>query len=120
MSNTKAFKQTAQTIKGSDKMPKRKYRKYESDSTRDIKLIRRIIKKKCPTLSVTMGKGTAYGWVDITSKDRGAVFTKKESQCLKSLGRNPGSNFDVISPEDTGKFIDYHMMKRAGIPLTGE
>ena len=99
---------------------KRKYQKYESDATRDIKLIRRIIKKKCPTVSVRMGQGTAYGWVDITSKDIGARFTDKEMKCLKGLGRNPGSNFDLISPEDRDKFIEYHMMKRAGIKKTGE
>ena len=101
-------------------MAKRKYRKYESRATRDIKLIRRIIKKKCPTISVRMGKGTAYGWIDITSKDIGASFTPKERTCLKALGRTPGGNFDVISPEDRSKFIEYHMMKRSGIKLTGE
>ena len=99
---------------------KRKYRKYESDSTRDIKLIRKIIKKKCPTISVTMGKGTSYGWVDISSKDRGERFTANEMKCLKALGRNPGSNWDLIAPEDRDKFIEYHMMKRSGIKLTGE
>ena len=101
-------------------LKKRKYTKYPSKAGDQIKLIRRIIKKKCPTISVRMGKGTSWGWVDISSKDIGARFTDKEIKCLKGLNMNPGSNWDLISPEDRGKFIEYHMMKRAGIKLTGE
>ena len=101
-------------------MPKRKYTQYPSKAKDQVKLIRRIIKKKCPTVSVRMAKGTAWGYVDITSRDIGARFTAKEVKCLKGIGLNPGSNFEVISPDARKKFIDYHMMKRAGIKLTGE
>jgi len=93
------------------KKTKRKYRRYESSTTRDIKLIRRIIKKKCPTVSVRMGSGTAWGWADIHSKDRGAPFTKKELNCLRGLGLTPGSNWDVIAPDNQKAFIERHMLK---------
>jgi len=101
-------------------MPKRKYTKYPSSAKRQVTLIRRIIKKKCPTVSVRMAKGTAFGYVDITSRDIGARFTGKEMKCLRNLGLNPGSNFEVISPDKRKEFIEYHMMKHAGIKLTGE
>ena len=98
----------------------RKYTKYPSKAADQIKLIRRIIKAKCPTLSVRMGKGTSWGWVDISSKNIGARFTKNESSCLKSLGMTPGGNWDLISPADRPKFIEKHMAKRAGIKLSNK
>jgi len=92
-------------------MAKRKYRKFESPRTRSVKLIRRIIKKKCPTVSVRMGTGTAWGWADIHSRDRGASFTNKEIGCLRDLGLSPGGNWAVIAPDDQKKFIERHMLK---------
>ena len=103
-----------------DLMPKRKYTKYPSSSKRQVTLIRRIIKKKCPTVSVRMGTGTAYGWADITSRDIGARFTDKEKRCLRNIGLRPGSNYEAIAPDKQKKFIEYHMVKRARIKLTGE
>jgi len=99
---------------------KRKYQKYESETTRRIKLVRRIIKKKCPTVSVRMGAGTSWGHVDVMSKDIGASFTKKEINCLKGLGLIPGGNFAGLDRERQKEFVEYHMMKRAGIKKTGE
>lgn len=99
-------------------MAKRKYTKHPPTTTTErVKLVRRIIKKKCPTVSVRMGKGTAYGYVDITSRDRGARFTDKEMKCLRGLSLNPGSNFDTLNREDQKKFVAYNMMKRAGIKI---
>ena len=92
-------------------MTKRKYTRYESPRTRQISLIRRIIKKKCPTVSVRMGRGTAWGWADITSRKIGAMFTEKEKNCLRGLGLNPGSNFDVIAPDEQKAFVERHMLK---------
>ena len=99
-------------------MAKRKRQLTTSDTR--IKLIRRIVKKKCPTVSVRRGKGTSYGYVDITSRDIGASFTSKESNCLKGLGLIPGGNFAGMDRERQKKFVEYHMMKRAGIKKTGE
>ena len=66
---------------------------------------RRIIKKKCPTVSVRMGKGTVYGWAQVTSKDRGAPFTSSEKRCLRGLGLNPGNNWLPIPPDKVREFI---------------
>lgn len=81
----------------------------------EVRLIRRIIKNKCPSISVRHAKGTAYGWVDISAgkgKWRGRSFTSKEKRCLRNLGLIPGGNFDAISPEERGKFIERHMLKK--------
>ena len=101
-------------------MAKRKYVKMPSEAKDRVKLIRRIIKKKCPTVSVRMGKGTVWGWAEITSRDIGASFTKKERKCLLNLGLEPAGNWDSLDRTRQKKFIEYHMMKRAGIKLTGE
>lgn len=48
--------------------------------------IRKIIKKRCPTVSVKMGKGTARMWVHIDgSKDKFGRFTPTEKRCLKTF-----------------------------------
>ena len=69
----------------------------------EIKIIRKYIKAHVPTVSVTMGIGTAWGWIDIYSKDKGAPFSPDEFSGLRALGFNPGSNWDVISPEERHK-----------------
>ena len=71
----------------------------------DIKKVRKIIKKRCPTVSVRMGKGTAWGWADISSRKIGALFTEKEKKCLRSFGLRPGSNWDNIPPDKLKVFI---------------
>ena len=65
--------------------------------------IRKIIKDRCPTVSVKMGKGTAYGWVDIWSK--GIRFTASERKCLRSFGFIPGSNAANLMPAERKAFI---------------
>ncbi len=72
--------------------------------------VRKIIKDRCPTVSVKMGKGTAYGWVDIWSK--GIRFTDKEKKCLKSFGFTPGSNAANLLPAERKVFIKTHRVPR--------
>lgn len=72
----------------------------------DIKKIRKIIKKHCPTVSVRMARGTAYGWTDISSKKIGSLFTPSERACLKhQFNLRPGSNWANIPPDKTKEFI---------------
>ncbi len=53
--------------------------------------VRKIIKKRCPTVSVKMAKGTARGWVHIDgTKDKFGRFTPTEKRCLKSFGIDTG------------------------------
>ena len=66
---------------------------------------RKLIKSKCPTVSVRMGTGTVYGWAQVTSKDIGASFTASEKRCLRGLGLNPGNNWLPIPPDKVRKFI---------------
>lgn len=70
---------------------------------KEVAQIRKIIKGRCPTVSVRMGKGTAYGWVDIMSK--GIRFTDSENKCLKSFGFTPGSNEASLMPAERKVFI---------------
>ena len=75
----------------------------------EASIIRAIVKKKCPTVSVKRGTGTAFQYIEIQGKARGGMFTPKEVQCLKTsfedvLG-HPGSNFEVIGPDEKKPFI---------------
>ena len=72
----------------------------------NIKKVRKIIKNKCPTVSVRMGQGTIYGWAQIMNKDRGASFTKSERACLKhEFNLRPGGNYDSLSPKRVRELI---------------
>ena len=69
----------------------------------NVKKLRKIVKKRCPTVSVRMGSGTVYGWAQISKGGEG--FTKKEIQCLKSFGFKPGGNWLPIPPDKVRNFI---------------
>ena len=72
----------------------------------NVKKIRKIIKARCPTVSVRMGRGSVYGWTEITSKDIGALFTPSERACLKhEFNLRPGSNTAGFSPERGREFL---------------
>lgn len=68
------------------------------DAKEQIKAIRKFIKAHCPTVSVTMGKGTAWGWVDIHCGGR--MFTESERDQLKAIDLVPGGNWALISPDN--------------------
>lgn len=72
-----------------------------------IKLLRKWIKKVAPTVSVRMGRGTAWGWVEISGSGYGGKFTDKEKKDLDSLGFSYGGNFSVISPDE----VEYYLAK---------
>ncbi|MBA7490044.1 hypothetical protein ES702_00578 [subsurface metagenome] len=72
---------------------------------KNVATLRKIVKNKCPSVSVRTGKGTVYGWAQITSRDRGAPFTLSEKRCLRGLGLNPGSNWLPIPPDKVRTFI---------------
>lgn len=70
-----------------------------------VKMIRKIIKQKCKTLHVRIGRGTAWGWVEIYGSGRGGTFAENEKQVLRNFGLSPGNNFAVISPDDREKVL---------------
>lgn len=78
-----------------------------SEHKEKIKLLRKWIKKVIPTVSVRMGRGTAWGWVEITGSGYGGKFTDKERKDLDALGFSYGGNFSVISPDD----VEYYLAK---------
>jgi len=82
------------------------------DTKEQIALIRKIIKQKIPTVSVRNGRGTAWGWVEISGSGEFHDFTEAERTALKELGLTPGGNFAVISPEDR----KFWLRKWLGIP----
>ncbi|MBU0847593.1 hypothetical protein KKH23_10445 [Patescibacteria group bacterium] len=53
--------------------------------------VRKIIRSRCPTVSVRMGPGTARNFVDLMgSKDEFGRFTASEKRCLKWFGIDTG------------------------------
>ena len=84
-----------------------------------IKIIRKEIKKVAPKVSVRMGRGTAWGWVDISgSASEWGIFTDEEREALTELGIRCGANCANISPDDR----DWWVAKLTGqlIPETRE
>ena len=69
--------------------------------------IRKIIKGRCPTLSVRMDTGTARNWINIDgSKDEFGRFTKKEKVCLKTFGIETGlGGGTTLMPDEKEFFI---------------
>ena len=69
--------------------------------------IRKIIKARCPTVSVKMGKGTARGWVQIDgSQDEFGRFTPIEKNCLKTFRIPTGLGGGTqIMPDEKDFFI---------------
>ena len=69
--------------------------------------IRKIIKERCPTVSVKMGQGTARNWIRIDgSKDQFGRFTPKEKKCLKTFGLETGLGGGTqIMPDEKPFFI---------------
>ena len=69
--------------------------------------IRKIIKKRCPTVSVKMGQGTARLWVQIDgSQDKFGRFTPTEKRCLKTFGINTGlGGGATLMPDEKEYFI---------------
>lgn len=80
------------------------------DAKAEIAAIRKIIKSK-PELKrvrVQNGKGTAWGYVDISgnSPDDGYQFTQAEREALhRYFGFQAGGNWEVIAPENRQRFI---------------
>ena len=69
--------------------------------------IRKIIKNRCPTVSVRMGKGTARGWVEIMgSQDQFGRFTPTEKRCLKAFNIQTGlGGGTTIMPNEKPFFV---------------
>jgi len=64
-------------------------------------MIRKRIKSECKTLSVTMDRGTAYGWLNVRGSGFCGEFTKDELAALKRLNMNqPGGNFYGLQPSE--------------------
>ncbi len=71
----------------------------------NVRTIRKLIKQRCPTVSVRMGRGTVYGWAQVASRDIGAPFTSSEKKCLRELSLNPGNNWLPIPPDKVRAFL---------------
>jgi len=69
------------------------------DALKEVAAIRKVIKGRCRTLSVSNGRGTAWGWVQIRGSGQYGEFTEAENATLKALGLPAGGNYAVISPD---------------------
>lgn len=85
-----------------------------ADAKEEIAIIRKAIKKRCPSLSVRGGRGTAYGWVEISGSGEFSNFSETERKVLKEMGFTPGGNFAVISPEDRRHWVKKLQEKPTG------
>lgn len=86
--------------------PRRSKPRVTSEYDEQIGVIRKALKELCPTLSVKRGRGTAYGWIEISGSKEFGNFTEKEKQALDKFGLNYGSNFSVISPENREHYVE--------------
>ncbi len=80
--------------------------------------VRKILKARCPTLSVRMGLGTARNFIDILgSLDEFGRFTEDEKNCLKSFGIETGLGGGIVMNwQDREQFLQ----KYEGEPLASE
>jgi hypothetical protein len=76
------------------------------DSKLACKVIRKALKTKCKTLSVRIGRGTAYGWIDIRGSGRWGEFTEAERKTLDEVGLGYGANFSCIPPENREFWVE--------------
>ena len=76
--------------------------------------VRKILKSRCPTLSVRMGPGTARNFIDIMgSKDQFGRFTKEEKRCLDHFKIPHGLGGGVIMNwQDRQKFLKKFSKKK--------
>ena len=81
-------------------------RRPRTEYDRQIGTIRKALKKLCPTLSVRRGRGTGYGWIEISGSKEFGNFTEQEKRALDKFGLNYGSNFSVISPENRKYYVE--------------
>jgi len=86
--------------------PPPKPKPVKSEYDEQISVIRRALKKLCPTLSVAKGRGTGYSWIDIRGSGKGGEFTEQEKQALDKFGLGYGANFSVISPENRKYYVE--------------
>ena len=91
-------------ITGSVPEPKEESAPYVP-SSEAIKRIRKVLKARCKTLSVRMGKGTAYGWVEIWGSGEYGNFTTEEKAALDHFGLKYGGNCCLIGPDETNYWV---------------
>lgn len=75
------------------------------DTKEEVALIRSVIKKRMPSLSVTMARGTSWGWIDVGGSAPFHDYTPEERQAMLDLGLDPSAAPDMISPDDRRKVI---------------
>jgi len=71
-----------------------------------IKLIRAVLKRECPTLSVRGGRGTASGWCDISGSLPNGVFTDEERRALERVGLSYCENWAGMDYLEQVAFIE--------------
>lgn len=81
------------------------------DAKAEISKIRKLIKSRCPTVSVRMATGTSYGWVYIRgSEGKFDHFSASEKKCLKGFNIETGilgsSEVDIM-PDERKYFIEH-------------
>ena len=73
----------------------------------EAEIIRRHLKSLCKTLSVRLGKGTAYGWIRIRGSGPCGDFTDTENKILTEIGLTTGMNCVNIAPGDRHYWLSH-------------
>ncbi len=72
----------------------------------DLKTLRKFLKKNCPGLKITTGRGGWYRMTYIRGSGDGNKFSDEEIQFLTSIGLLPCKNFSSINMFQAEKIIE--------------
>ena len=84
---------------------RRRGKRKPTEFDRQIGIIRKALKKLCPSLSVRRERGTGYGWIDIRGSGKWGDFTEAEKKALERFGLPHGANSAGISPESRKYYV---------------
>lgn len=86
------------------------YGDHRKSLARELKA--RIVKAGGLGVHVRGGRGTAWGWIDVSGSLPGGTFTPDQRQAVESVtGKRAGSNFWVGTIEDVERILgieSYH------------
>ena len=69
------------------------------------KIIRFVLKRKCRTLRVRLGRGTAYGCIEIRGSGKDGELTENERKALEWFGIGFGKYGTVILFDETAYWV---------------
>ena len=80
---------------------------YAEQRKRLVKELKaKLVKAGAAGISVRGGRGTAWGWIDISGSGPGGEFTAKQRRVIEQItGITPGGNFWVAEMEEVERIL---------------